>query len=460
MTYKKNANEHKVYVRFKNQGLARLRNAMLRDSSRECFAVLLAKRQQAGHVTVFTVVESVFPASDLYNDRSLSHLQVHEDFIKYILTEIYERVDVDTIIQCHTHPFSEKDAWFSPTDDQDDSKFAAYLHEVTGNAIHFLSIVFSQKEYKARYMGKANSRIVSIPALIRTQKVSEQIKSPDDMEDSPEIGEMFQRSVLALGLDNMRKMVYGQKVSIIGVGGLGSIIAEQLIHMGIRTVNLIDYDKVELTNLNRLIGVSYQDAKKKRLKVECVREHLLRINPQAKVNAYPLNVCEPTLEPVIAESNWLFIATDNQASRYHVQSLAFKYYVPFISAGVGIHVKDDAIVDMRGEVILVRMGDSVCSRCLGRVNFDEIAFEEHPDSAVREQLVAKGYVRGRDVKEPAVITLNTHTATLAADVFINQFTERQKDNIITVFEDNFRPRICLDMDSVKRKKQRCGICDI
>jgi len=85
-----------------------------------------------------------------------------------------------------------------------------------------------------------------------------------------------------------------------------------------------------------------------------------------------------------------------------------KYYVPFITAGVKITVDDGKIVDMSGEVILIRMGDRVCLTCLKRLKFNEIAKQIPPDKNVREGLVRKGYVQGLDVKESAVKTLNTH----------------------------------------------------
>ena len=138
----------------------------------------------------------------------------------------------------------------------------------------------------------------------------------------------------------------------------------------------------------------------------------------------------------------------------------FTYYVPFITAGVNITVDDGKIVDMSGEVILIRMGDKVCLTCLKRLKYNEIAKQIHPDKNVREGLVRKGYVQELDVKEPAVKTLNTHLATLAVDTLINQYTERQRDVVIRVFEDNFAPTIYEDISSVRERNFHCSVCDI
>ncbi len=154
------------------------------------------------------------------------------------------------------------------------------------------------------------------------------------------------------------------------------------------------------------------------------------------------------------------VATDNHTDRFTIQQLAFKYYVPFITAGVNITVEDEKILDMSGEVILIRIGDRVCLTCLKRLKYNEITKQLSPDKNVREGLVRKGYVQGLDVKEPAVKTLNTHLATLAIDTLINQYTERQRDVVIRVFEDNFAPVIYEDVESVAERNFSCNICDV
>lgn len=163
---------------------------------------------------------------------------------------------------------------------------------------------------------------------------------------------------------------------------------------------------------------------------------------------------------MIADSDWIMVATDNHASRFQIQQLAFKYYVPFITAGVNITIEDGQIVDMSGEIILIRIGDRVCLTCLKRLKYNEIAKQISPDKNVREGLVRKGYVQGLDVKEPAVKTLNTHLATLAVDTLVNQYTERQRDVVIRVFEDNFAPVIYEDAENVENRNLSCNICDI
>ena len=446
-------------IRFKNQELTSLREKLLRDLDNEYFAALLAKQQVIGDLRIINVVDVRYPKAGAYQGQAGTSLRVSFDsFMRGVLTEIDERLDVDTVIDVHTHPFSKSSAWFSGVDDADERRFAEYLGQYE---IGYASIVFTQTTYAARWWElDSKGRPQHAPALIKTQKPSEAIPSPDSLEGSNTVSDMFDRSVRALGLDGMRSITSAQTISVVGVGGLGSIVAEHLIHMGFDDIALIDFDVLETANMNRIVGASYADAEEGRLKVEAVRDHLLSINPEAHVTALPNDIFDEVVERTIAESDWVIVATDNHASRFHVQELCFKYYVPFITAGVNITVEDGVITDMSGESILVRMGDRVCLSCLGRVNFNEIAKERHPDAAVREGLVAKGYVTGKDVKEPAVKTLNTHLATIAVDTLVNQYTERRRDAVVTVYEDNDFPTIYEDRYSIEHRSMNCSVCGI
>lgn len=453
---------NQILIKFKNQEFTDLRNNLLADLSHEYYACLLAKRQQVENLVVFTVAEVVYPHPDYYKIVNRTYLHIDGKFMDGVLNEINHRIDVDTVIEVHTHPFSSNLAQFSSQDNRDEEGFSNFLSNLE-TPINYASIVLSQTQYSARYWKSNKTKAYFTPAIIRTQKLSECILSTDDREfrnDPQQISEMFNRSVLALGLENMRAITQGQKISIVGVGGIGSIIAEHLIHMGFNVLNLIDFDVLEISNLNRIVAATYSDAENKRLKVDAIRENLLKINPKATINSIPLNVFDKKVEYILAKSDWIFIATDNHASRYQIQKIAFDYYVPFIAVGVNITVTESKITDMSGEVILVRMGDRVCLNCLKRMNYDEIAKELSPDPEVREGLVRRGYVTGKDVKEPAVKTLNTHLATMAVDVLVNQYTERRRDPVILVYEDNQLPTIYEDESSVITRNLMCNVCSI
>ena len=93
----------------------------------------------------------------------------------------------------------------------------------------------------------------------------------------------FSRTELLFGHEAMEKL-YNARVAVFGVGGVGGYTVEALARSGIGTLDLIDDDKVCLTNINRQVLATRKTVGK--YKVEVARDRILEINPDAVVNIY------------------------------------------------------------------------------------------------------------------------------------------------------------------------------
>jgi len=93
----------------------------------------------------------------------------------------------------------------------------------------------------------------------------------------------FSRTELLLGPAAMERLAKA-RVAIFGVGGVGGYVAEALVRSGIGSFDLIDNDDVSLTNINRQIIATHATIGKP--KVEVMRERMLSINPEAKINLH------------------------------------------------------------------------------------------------------------------------------------------------------------------------------
>jgi molybdopterin/thiamine biosynthesis adenylyltransferase len=459
------------YIKFPQGLLGQLRDRMLEDLSREQFALLLGKTERIGTLEIVAIKEYRFFEEEELLEQSQAFLQIRKDRIGEVIEQICQREDVDTLIDVHTHPFSRKSVMFSGIDIKDEEDFTRYLAEEFP-LICYGSIVLSRERYAAHLWSLGpEGKPLRNEAKIMTSNPLESILNDEDStarenfwhqqgDTSFQDAEaQFNRSVLALGLDAMRRIAHGQTITLAGAGGLGSIIAENLVHSGFRKLHLIDHDVLSLSNLNRIVGASWEDAKAERLKVECLKEHLLRINPEAEIITHPMKVTDPSLEEVYALSDWVLLSTDNHASRFHVQNRCLRYATPFIAAGVNISVEKGTITDISGEVVTVRPGDNLCLSCLGRLDPMQVAQGSHFDPYVQEQLVTRGYVTGTQVKEPAVKTLNAILAALTVDVLLNQYTGYQKHEPLWVYENNQGKSIYPDTESLEARPASC-ICHI
>ncbi len=95
----------------------------------------------------------------------------------------------------------------------------------------------------------------------------------------------FERCEYLYGKDGMSRLA-SSRVAIFGVGGVGGYVVEGLARSGIGSLDLIDGDKVALTNINRQIIALTENIGE--LKVEVAKKRVQSINPDCKVNIYPV----------------------------------------------------------------------------------------------------------------------------------------------------------------------------
>lgn len=95
--------------------------------------------------------------------------------------------------------------------------------------------------------------------------------------------EEFQRTEILFGEENMA-ILANARVAVFGIGGVGSFVTESLARAGVGTLDLIDFDTVSISNLNRQLLALYDTVGRK--KVEVMKERISQINKRATVNIY------------------------------------------------------------------------------------------------------------------------------------------------------------------------------
>lgn len=139
----------------------------------------------------------------------------------------------------------------------------------------------------------------------------------------------FQRTEMLIGKKAIEQLK-NAKVIIFGIGGVGSYVAEGLARTGIGELVLVDKDIISLTNLNRQIHATYKTIGKP--KVEVMRERILQINKQAKVEIYQ-ECYLPENEKIIIDNSYSYVvdAVDMVTAKLEIIKQAKKVNVPVIS---------------------------------------------------------------------------------------------------------------------------------
>ena len=140
----------------------------------------------------------------------------------------------------------------------------------------------------------------------------------------------FSRTELLLGHDNMEKLK-NARVAVFGIGGVGGFTVEALARSGVGTLDLIDDDKVCLTNINRQIIATRKTIGQ--YKVDATKERVLDINPDAVVNTYKTFFVPDTADEFdFASYDYVVDAIDTVTGKIMLVEAAQKAGTPIISS--------------------------------------------------------------------------------------------------------------------------------
>ena len=132
---------------------------------------------------------------------------------------------------------------------------------------------------------------------------------------SPNRENLYKRQVILpeIGLSGQQKLSEA-KIAIIGCGGLGSTAAVYLAASGIGHIHLVDFDKIDATNLHRQVFYRLDDIGKSKAKM--LADHILNISPFVEVTYSQDSICKSTIHKELNDSSIIIDCTDSLATKY------------------------------------------------------------------------------------------------------------------------------------------------
>ncbi|MGH3990591.1 MAG: HesA/MoeB/ThiF family protein, partial [Pseudonocardiaceae bacterium] len=195
--------------------------------------------------------------------------------------------------------------------------------------------------------------------------------------------------------------------AVIGVGGLGSFVALELAYLGVGHLTLIDPDRVEPSNLNRLIGAGPDDVG--RYKVDVFREVIERVAPKVAVTAVAAPLLDSGALNHAKAADLLLGCVDGHGARLSLNHLSVRYLIPLIDAGAGARIETDGLAGRLGGQVQVVAPGIGCLECRGFINPQRAAYDLAPPE-VQEYERDHGY--GTEEAAPSVIFLNGVVASI------------------------------------------------
>jgi molybdopterin/thiamine biosynthesis adenylyltransferase len=294
---------------------------------------------------------------------------------------------------------------------------------------------------------------------------------PEPLTGTKSIDLMYERQVRLFGEAGQR-LLGDLKVGVIGAGGGGSLLLQMLARLGVGHLVAVDPDRMDITNYPRIVGARQRDiawgmtASKNRLirqlgrwlarpKVHVARRVAREANRAVKFDALYGNITDAAVARQLADTDFLFLATDTMQSRLIFNALVHQYLVPGIQIGAKVQADPEtgAVHDAFAVTRLV-LPDAGCLLCNGAISSAQLQREALSESERQRQQ----YIAGEDIPEPSVITLNALGAGQAMNDFLFIVTGLlkpvQPEHILMSPRERMVQRICLQHDPA------CPMCSL
>lgn len=351
----------------------------------------------------------VVPLPECYDVQGVAGLELNQDVHRFLM-ESYCKPGMD-VVHIHTHP-GQQQPEFSSVDDHHERRYAEFLRKLDPPS-WLVSGVFNQEMELSRFRAWAPLRSWSGSVTLSGgwDHAPTNVRNVEFSEAAIFDGVLDRQRIF--GLDAQARL--GRlHIGLIGCGGIGAVFAEQAARLGVRNWTLIDPDRLEETNLNRMPFTNRGMARQGWTKVRYVRRLIERMWPvESNIREIRASVEVDENQTRIAECDLLVVATDNHQSRLVAQRVASMYARPMMSLGTHIEVRNGVGAQTFARVTLPPVDGGWCLVC-GEVIDPGEAARETAAAPIAQTLRSEGYLR--DVAAPAVYWLNSVAASFGVGV--------------------------------------------
>lgn len=392
-------------MRISAADLTSLRSSLLGDSVERCAILLAATASSSDDGGACLIVREIhFPSDDDYLQQTAVFAQLAPAFVARLTKRA--RGEKLQLIFVHSH-LAPSPPKFSATDKAGEHELATFLERRGLTGIHG-ALVLSPGGLCARVLRSTEEiRVVSIGNRRLVEFDPSQLTGLAD--------DQYDRQVRAFGVAG-QEAIQRLRVAIVGLGGTGSVLAQQLVHLGVRNFLFIDPDVLERTNLNRVVGARPRDIGVP--KVNIARRYIEDFSGDVRVQSVIGDVCHASTANLLAETDFIFGCTDSHGSRSVIQQIAYQYLISTIDMGSTIAAPDGEVTGIYGRVQLLSPGQG-CLWCSELLNSEEI----RRDMMSEQERKLDPYIPGSREPAPSVISLNSTVVSMAVSMFLNVVTD-------------------------------------
>lgn len=311
-------------------------------------------------------------------------------------------------VSCHSHPGATARNALSHDDLDAHRRVFPHLLDIVGGPVAGIAL------------GTASAAgEVWIPGLDPVDLTALHVSSPNRRRLRPNpihggvVSERFDRQARLFGADGQH-LLREQHVAVIGVGGGGSMLVEQLAHLGVGRITAIDFDVVKRHNLSRIVGATDDDAATGRKKVDVAAQLVRRIDPSVRFDAIDGDLADRHIAEQVIGCDFIFLATDTVTSRLVANAITQAHFVPAVQIGAKVDLRADGEIESVYVAVRPVSPGEGCLYCAGLIDANALRDEANSD----EERAAQNYLGLPEVVDPSVITLNGVAASTATNLFL------------------------------------------
>lgn len=321
-----------------------------------------------------------------------------------------------SLIEVHSHPFdSGPQTTFSGIDWSNDRMKMPRLASMLPEPFYHATMVVGRDSLDAHYYQRPTGAILPmrqvtvVGSFSGDSPVLHYLPTSSSAPAPPRPQEARHSRQLPLLGAGTQEALSKARVAVVGVGGLGSFVALELAYLGVGNLTLIDPDRIEQSNLNRLIGAAPDDVG--RYKVDVFRELIARVAPKVSVTAVAAPLLDSEALNHAKTADLLLGCVDGHGARLSLNHLSVRYLIPLIDAGTGARIEADGLAARLGGQVQVVAPGVGCLECRGFIHPQRAAYDLAPPEV---QVYERDHGYGTEETAPSVIFLNGVVASIQA----------------------------------------------
>ena len=399
------------------------------EADSEKAAYLLVKKSETNSTVNLLVRDIIFVSDeDIYFSKKNGLSIKSSSFVPAIKKA---KTLKHSFVFVHSHPSNFPN--HSAQDDLEERKLFKTVYNRIENVVHG-SLVFSSPDLPK---GRIWTKELEVEPIEVVKVIGNQFRFFFNSGESNIEKKFFDRQIRAFGSD-FQKIFSKMHIGIVGAGGTGSSVLEQLTRLGIGEITIADPEKFELSNVNRLYGSTSSDDGQ--YKVDILKRLGERIGLGTKIHAIKSSFTYADVVEEFKKCDIVFGCTDDEWGRSILTKFSLYYYVPVFDLGVRIDSKDGKIKSINGRVTTLMPGNA-CLFCRSRISSDFIRAESldatNPSEAKFQR--KEGYVPELGESAPSVIPFTNNIASEAVIEFLNRVTgfmgeERDSSELLVLYD--------------------------